>query len=353
MLDKFCIGIILSTIAFPALADRYTDFKTQLQDKTGLTYTLDLTTMPQYGGQMSWQNMYHADVGWQATKNLSFQFAHTGVKYFDHSANDVSDYMHVALPINDYPSDAHVFDQLNATYSFDKISITLGQFPIYIFDGGRYDSNQQVNFNNYAFSQNASQAYPTSSLGGFITYTPNEKFSFTVGAQDATNIAGNNITVSGFDQHKVNGFAYAQYQPDNGLYRLLLYYQPSVAGQLQDSWGWSLNARHCFDKWEVFGRINGTNDSLENVRQSYMIGSVYNNPFKRNALDQFGVAYSLNKLNTNLMERNYENVFEVYYNVGITKYFVLTPDFQLYVNLGDDASKDFAAAVALRLTALF
>lgn len=353
MRNKICLVFVLSIIAFPAMADSYTDFKAQLLDKTGLSYAVQLTTMPQYGENNAWQNMYHASVDWQATHNLALHVAHTGVKYFGKSAADVSDTMGVALPINDYPQTSRVFDKLFATYSGKYLSLSVGQFPMYDFDGGRYDSNQQLNFNNYAFSQNASQAYPTSGLGAFFTIDYDPRLSFSFGAQDATNITGEKITFSGFDQHRVTGFAYGHYKTENSMYRLLVYYQPRVDIQPQASWGWSLNARHTFDQLAVFGRINGTNNSLENVRQSYMIGTVYKNPFDRNTLDQVGIAYALNKLNTNLTQRNYENVFEIYYDFGITDYFVLTPDLQFFINPGDDITKDFATAISLRLTALF
>lgn len=353
MVNKLCTGIILSCVALPAFADDYADFKTWLKQDTGLTYSVQLSTMPQYGRQTSWQNMYHGNTNWQATKNFSVQAAYTGTKYFGRNATAVSNDMGVAVPINDYPENSNSFDRFSATYALDRLSLTIGQFPIYAFDGGRYNSNQQINFNNYSLAQDATQLYPVAGLGAYLTFTPTDMWSFAVGAQDATNLSGHTITTSGFDQKKVNGFAYASYKPKYGQYNLLVYYQPSVDAQPEDTWGWSFNALRNFGKIGVFMAANGTTARLQNVQQSYAVGTVYNNPFGRNTSDQIGLAYALNKLNTEMTERSVESVFEIYYDFSITKYFVLTPDFQFYLNPGNDDSKRIAAAATLRVTASF
>ena len=80
--------------------------------------------------------------------------------------------------INDYNSPSYSFDELFLSYQlggkYDWLTFAAGQFPLYNFDGTAYDANQQVNFINYALSQNASSTYPTSSLGSYIQIAPND-----------------------------------------------------------------------------------------------------------------------------------------------------------------------------------
>ena len=78
---------------------------------------------------------------------------------------------------------------------------------------------------------------------------------------------------------------------------LLAYNQPGVPEQPETTNGWSLNlSQDLGEKLSVFARVNEVSGSTEEIRQSWVIGGVYNNPLDRNPLDQIGLAYAYNKL---------------------------------------------------------
>lgn len=354
---------------------KYANFKKWLSDKTGLTYSIDISLLGQRvapnGKGTPWQTQYYGSANWNMFSSDRFgkgssQIAYTAVRYWGANANDVSSRVGILNSFNDYMSKANYFDQLSYTHQFPGrlswLSATIGQFPIYNFDGTDYNSNQQINFINYALSQNGSSTYPTASLGGYVTLTPSEKLSFSVGFQDAHNVSGSRISTKDFDKKKYTSFFSATYTPSieglgRGEYSLLVYNQPSVPEQPGTSNGWSLNAlQNIGAKWAVFARANGAVNSPETVKQSYMLGVVCNNPFNRNALDQFGLAGAVNKLNKSVNgegTRSVENVLEAYYAFGVSNYLTITPDIQFYVNLGADQDRHTATVASIRATVMF
>ena len=197
------------------LPQKYADFKKWLNDKFGFSYTLDASFLPQRGapngsktstqtqyyGTATW-NMFSSDLIGSGTATI----AYTAVRYWGINGNTLASNIGVITPPNDYPSNGNYFDQLSYTHTLPGkmswLSVTLGQFPMYNFDGGDYNANQQINFLNYALSQNGSSAYSTASLGGYITATPNDEWSFTVGTQNANNITGATISWNKFKKGK-------------------------------------------------------------------------------------------------------------------------------------------------------
>lgn len=351
---------------------KYTDFKNWLAEKTGLTYSWDMSLMPQRsvasGKKTAWQFLNYATANWDAFESDmigkgSVQFAYTLNNYWGASANRLASNTGLITPMNDYPGNEHEFNQLTYTHQFpcelDWLSMTIGQFPLSNFDGTSYDSNQQMNFLNYSLSQNASSTYPTASLGGYVTISPDNNWSFVAGMQDAHNISGRRISFKDFGKGNYTAFGGATFTPTyefgTGEYSVLAYYQPSVRAEPTNSWGWSLNAMQNFGKFGVFGRINGTSNSSVSIEQSYVLGGVINNPLDRNPLDQIGAAMSFNKLNKGLNgegTRAAENVLEAYWAWGVSNFMTLTPDIQLYVNPGA-SDKHTAAVYSVRATMMF
>ena len=362
--------------SIPKTVERsYADFKKWLADKTGLSYSIDISLLGQRGAPNGkgtpWQTQYYGSANWNMFSSDTFgkgsaQIAYTAVRYWGANANDVATRIGVINSFNDYMSKANYFDQLSYTHQFPGVlswlSATIGQFPMYNFDGTAYNSNQQINFINYALSQNGSSTYPSASLGGYVTVTPSEVLSFTVGFQDAHNVSGSRITTKDFDKKKYTSFAGVTYTPTldgwgSGEYSLLVYNQPSVPEQPGTSNGWSFNILQNFGpKWAVFARANGASRSPESVKQSYMLGVVCNNPFNRNALDQFGFAGAVNKLNKSVNgagTRSVENVLEAYYAFGVSNYLTITPDIQFYINPGANPDNHTATVASLRATVMF
>lgn len=123
----------------------------------------------------------------------------------------------MATAINDYDSPSNSFDELLYTYqlggSWDWLTVGLGQFPMYNFDGSAYNSNQQVNFINYALSQNASSTYSTAGVGTYVQIAPNSDWTFVLGAQDATNVDGISVRVNNLDEEHYTTFGSISYTP--------------------------------------------------------------------------------------------------------------------------------------------
>ena len=356
------------------LPQKYADFKKWLNDEFGFSYTLDASFLPQRGApngsKTSTQTQYYGTATWNMFNSDligsgSATIAYTAVRYWGINGNTLASNIGVITPQNDYTANGNYFDQLSYTHTLpgkmDWLSVTLGQFPMYNFDGGDYNANQQINFLNYALSQNGSSAYSTASLGGYITATPNDEWSFTLGTQNANNVTGETISWNKFKKGKFTTFASATYSPTlwglSGEYSVIVYDVPSTHEQPYHTRGWSLNLQqNITSKIALFGRINGASNSPESAKQSYVLGGVYNNPFNRNSLDQIGLAVAMNKLNQSVNgsgTRAWENTIEGYYAFGVSNFMTLTPDVQFYINPGANPNSSTATVLSLRATFMF
>lgn len=358
---------------FASWGTQYAQAKKNFTRATGISYTLDASILAQRGapnGKITpWQTQYYGSLNWDLFQSDRFgsgslNFAYTLVRYWGKNASILGQNINVFTGVNDYTEKANYFDQLSYTHVFPNqlkwLSVTLGQFPLYNFDGTSYNSNQQINFVNEALSQNLTDLYPTAGVGGFVSVTPNDLFSLSIGVQDASNISGDRITVKHLSDKRLTSFVSGTFSPTNSFgnaqISLLLYHQPSVEEQNGHANGWSFNIQQNFGKKiAVFGRINGVNKGLNGYDQSYVLGGVYNNPFNRNALDQIGLAFATNKINkeTSGSSRSFENVLEAYFSWGISSYVILTPDVQFYINPAMTHNSKTATVASLRATFMF
>ncbi len=351
----------------------YNQFKSMLSDDFGIQYSLDVSFMGQKGvpngGKTATQSIYAPTISWQIFNDDTFgsgtlNASYTAVRYWGNKAENIGDKLFLANSINDYSTPSNAIDQLSYTQSLfsNKFSITVGQFPLSDFDGTQYDSNQQTNFINYALSQNASETYPIAGLGAYIQINPNDEWSFAGGFQNARNITGQTLSSKGWGDHRFTTFGSVSYTPTingkTGEYSLLVYNQPGVETQPQNTTGWSVNmSQNLTQKWGVFLRANAaTGDSMP-ITQSYVLGGVYNNPLDRNPLDQIGFAVAYNKVSKDYFDssepmRQYETVLETYWNIGITQFFTIAPDIQLYVHPASKRDRDFGTVFSLRGTIL-
>ncbi len=356
--------------------DEYTKWKNTLQSDTGFSYVFDLSVLAQRGAPSgkgtALQFQSYPSISWQLFNNEygsgTINASYTPTRYWNSTdGQDITNRIGVLSPINDYTTKSNSFDELSYTQQFggnmNWLSLTVGQFPIYNFDGTSYDSNQQINFVNYALSQNASSTYPLASLGAYFTFTINPEWQINIGMQDANNVSGATISASDFGKGEYTSFASLSYTPTiknlgSGQYSILVYNQPGVDAQPGTSNGWSLNMEQSLnDKIAIFGRINGASNSSSQIKQSYVIGSVLNNPLGRNELDQIGTAIAVNKANIDVIgkdnTRDYETVIEAYWAWGMGNWLTITPDIQMYFYPALDASHNFATVTSLRTTLLF
>ena len=350
----------------------YNDFKSKLAKDYGLQFSLDVSMMGQKGvpngGKTATQSIYSPTLSWQMFNNDfgsgAINASYTAVRYWGNTAANIGNDLFVANSINDFTTESNSFDQLSYTQTmFDnKLSVTVGQFPLYDFDGTQYDSNQQTNFINYALSQNASETYPIAGLGAYVQFNPNSEWSFTVGMQNARNVSGQTLSGKGWGDKRFTTFGSISYTPtingQSGQYSLMVYNQPSVETQPENSVGWSVNmSQNITEKWGVFMRANAATGDAMPVSQSYVVGGVYNDPMNRNPLDQIGLAVAYNKVSKSFFDaatpmRRFETVVESFWNIGITQFFTIAPDIQLYVHPASKTDRDFGTVFSLRGTFL-
>lgn len=355
--------------------DSYQDFKNYLDKKYGFDYNFDVSVL----GQRSSPNGEHNAVQaylypsfmWTTFNNEygvgALNFAYTIIRYGNHDASDLGTNSGFVTPINDYPANQNEFSELYYTYQpsgkWNWLTLGLGQFPIYNFDGTNYDANQQVNFLNDSLAQNASASYTQAGVGAYAQITPNNRWSFAFGGQDATNVDAVSVRFNHLDEKHYTTFGYAAYTPTikgvgDAEISILVYNQPGVTAQPQTTNGWSLNlSQDIGKKLSLFARVNEVSGSVEEIRQSWVLGGVYNNPLNRNSLDQIGLAYAYNKLDEaavgEKLNHKAEQIIEAYWAWGIGDMLTITPDVQMYINPGLNQKSDYGFATSLRATVFF
>ena len=356
------------------LSSDYTAFKNKLSQNYGFTYDLNYSLMPQYGspgGQhTALQSLFMPSITWTNFQNEygsgTLNIGYTSVFYNNSNAQDIQNNTGMVTAINDFNEREQEFASLYYTYQLPKqynwLTLGAGQYTLYAFDGTDYDNNQQANFINYALSQNGSATYADAGLGAYAQANPGN-WLIIVGMQDASNISAPSIRFNHFKDKHYTTFGQIGYNPNikglgDGQYSVMFYNQPAVSEQPQSTNGWSINMQQNIgEKWAVFGRINGVTGNVVGIKNSYVAGMVYNNPFNRNALDQIGLAYAYNDLNEKAVgEKLYdgaEQVIEAYWALGISTWATLTPDFQFYIHPALNKKSDYGTVTSLRLSLMF
>lgn len=370
LLALFCTACINSV-----RAESYQNFKNELNKKYGFDYNFDISVLEQRsspnGDYNAVQTYLYPSFMWTTFNNEygigALNFAYTIIRYGNHNANDLATNSGFATSLNDYPSKENEFSELYYTYQlggkWNWLTLGLGQFPIYNFDGTAYDANQQVNFLNDALAQNASASYTQAGVGAYAQISPNSEWSFAFGAQDGTNIDAPSVRVNHLDEEHYTTFGYVAYTPTikgvgQSEISVLLYNQPGVHEQPETTNGWSLNlSQDLGNKFSVFARLNEVSGSVESIRQSWVLGGVYKNPLNRNSLDQIGLAYAYNKLDEKAvgeaLQHDAEQVVEAYWAWGIGDMLTITPDVQLYINPALNQKSDYGFVTSLRATVFF
>lgn len=349
----------------------YSELKNRAENKLGLQFGFDVSFTAQRaapnGKSTSIQAVYYPYASWDLFKSehwgsgqINFNYSLT--RYWGTEAQNLNDRVDVVSGINDTMVREDSFSQATYTHTMPGklswLSLTLGQYPLYNFDGTTYDSNAQTALINYALSQNASASYPTASLGAYLQAALNEKITLSAGYQDATNISGSQIRFKDAFSGEYTAFASLSYADNSAQYSAMAYYQPSVELQEGYSWGWSLNAeRDLGKKWNVFGRANGSTNNIMPIKQSYVLGLSFLNPLERNPLDVITLGAAYNLLSEEALAAPYvrsaETVLEAQWVWGITKYFTLTPDIQLYPRAGLNSEQEWVSVASLRTTFMF
>lgn len=368
--------VLSSSSAFAeGLWDNYQNYKDYLDKRYGFDYSVDASLLWQRtspnGDNNAVQLYVYPSFAWTLFDNKNgtgtLNFAYTVIRYGNHDANDLANNSGFVTPINDYPDKENEFNELYYTYQFggkwNWLTLALGQYPIYNFDGTDYDANQQVNFLNDSLSQNASASYTQAGIGAYAQISPNDDWTIAFGAQDGTNVDAQSIRFNHLDEKHYTSFGYVAYTPNvkgwgDAEISVLVYNQPWVKEQQQTTNGWSLNlSQDIGEKFSVFARLNEVSGDVEEIRQSWVLGGVYNNPLGRNDLDQIGLAYAYNKLDEKAvgekLNHKAEQIIEAYWAWGIGDALTITPDIQMYINPALNQKSDYGFATSLRATVFF
>ena len=320
------------------------------------------------GNQTAIQGVYYPYLTWNLFKDRTLgsgqlNVNYTFVRYWGTQASLLQTRANLATAPNDYAANQEFFSQFSYTHTlpgkWDFLSLTVGQFPLYNFDGTTYLDNQQTALMNFALSQNATSAYPSASFGGYVQ-AQNTDFTLAAGYQDATNITGQTIQLDTAFDGKYTLFGSLSWTPQfklgAGQYSVLYYYQPSVQKQTENINGWSVNMQQNIGtKWAVFGRANGVNHSVTGVENSFALGAALLNPLERNSQDAILLGVAYNRLSeAGLGYPTYmhtaETAVELQWIWGIGKLITLSPDLQIYPRAGLNEKNQFTTVIGLRTT---
>ena len=293
------------------ISDAYSDYarwKASVQNATNTQFSVDLSLLQQWGaprdGGPALQIYAAPSLNWTAyTSDTwgtgSVQVAYTAVTHYPTAQNaaDIQSNLGLITPVNDYPDRSMSFTQFTYTHATpaNKWLFTAGQYPLSNFDGNAYLGNQQHNFNNYLFAQNATQTYLLTGLGGYVQFNATSAVQLAAGFQGANNASGRAITGADFSRDCCAWFGYAQWTPKlrgmgSAQYSASYFATPGTPAQAA-SRGWSINVvQNMNDDWALFARANGASGFVTPIRSSYALGLAMNNPLHRASTDQIAVA---------------------------------------------------------------
>ena len=351
----------------------YLQFKQDLADETGIQYGLDISYLMQRGApngkQTAIQGYYYPYITWDMFKDTAIGSGQLNanynlIRYWGSNGSTLANRLGVVAAPNDYTENEEIFSQLSYTHTLpgvmDWLSVTVGQFPIYNFDGANYLDNQQTALLNFAMSQNASSTYPSASFGGYVQ-AEFEELTLAAGWQDAQNISGQNIKLNDAFNGRYTWFGSATYTPTihglgAGQYSFLYYYQPAVREQDEISRGWSVNmSQNLGEKWVLSARANGSDGHIAPINKSFVLAASLLNPLERNANDAITLGVAYNRTDRQALGypsefKNNEMAVELQWVWGIGKLMTITPDIQFYPKSAAGNGNSFTTVASLRTT---
>jgi len=352
----------------------YTKAKARFEAETNISYSMDVSLLQQWGfsngGSPALQVYAAPSIDWTLFKSKtwgtgSVQVAYNYIPSYPTAQNaaDIQGNLGLITSINDYDSRFLNFAQLTYTQATpdNKWLVTLGQYPLWNFDGNAYLGNQQQNFNNYIFAQNGSSTYRLTGWGAYVQINATSTLQFAGGAQATNNLLGQTLTTQGAGDHCCAWFGYVQWSPNfhgmgSSQYSFSNFDTPAVPAQPATR-NWSVNAvQNVNDTWAVFGRANGASGYVSAIKSSYALGLAMNNPLKRSPTDQIAVAVGLSDAAgtpTNPPGARNEKVVEAYWNWTFFSGLLLTPSVQVFFDPALNPSKSNVTVLSLRATLMF
>jgi porin len=362
---------------YQEISDIYTDYakwKTQVESGTNVQFSMDVSLLEQWGfaggGSPALQIYAAPSADWTVFKSKdwgtgSVQVAYNAITRYPttQDAADIQSNLGLITPINLYPSRTMNFAQLTYTQATpdNKWLLTAGQYPLYNFDGNAYLGNQQQNFNNYLFAQNATQTYLLTGLGAYIQFNATRTIQLAAGFEGANNMLGQTISGKNFNHDCCAWFGFAQWTPifhglGSAQYSFSYFDTPSIPAQPATR-GWSVNAvQNLNDTWAVFARANGTNGYVTPIKNAYALGVAMNNPLRRASTDQIALAVGLSDAAsppTNPPNTRNEKALEAYWTWTFFGGLLLTPSVQVIFDPALNPAKGSVSVLSLRATFTF
>ncbi|MET0733259.1 MAG: carbohydrate porin [Casimicrobiaceae bacterium] len=352
----------------------YTRWKVRVQNDTHVLFSIDVSVLQQWGfadgGSPALQLWAAPSMDWTAFKSKewgtgSIQVAYNATTRYPTAQNaaDIQSNLGLITPINDNSTRFMNVAQLTYTQATpdNRWLFTAGQYPLSNFDGNAYLGNQQQNFNNHLFAQDATQTYLDAGLGAYVQFNATSTFHLAAGFQGANNVLGQTISGNNFNRDCCAWFAYAQWAPSfPGLgpaqYSFSYFDTPSIPTQ-PASRGWSVNAvQNLSDTWAVFARANGAKGFVTPIETAYALGVAMNDPMKRASTDQIALAIGLSDAAgppTNPPGARNEKVIEAYWTWTFFGGLLLTPSVQLIIDPALNPTKANVSVLSLRATFMF
>lgn len=351
------------------ISDQYGNFKTRMEEDYGLSWSFSLSFRqrrvdPESIGTASqtlfWPSLNLEIFDSETLGAGSFQFMYYGER---RGKQRITLNRNGQTLSGEAPDSNNRFSQITYTHTLpgEQLAMAIGQYSFFNFDSNDYLADQQLNFVNSIFSENASSTYAVSGVGAYAQFNANDTLQFLFGGQSV------NEEDSAQRPHRVLGstayswLAYAQWKPGfrslgEAQYSLGIYQASAIDGHAA-SRGWSINAmQNLSDRWAVFGRLNASHNEDDNSKRSAALGLALNNPLGRSAADQIGIAVgSLGQKILILRQpvRHTQNTLEAYWNVSLHDGWLLTPDIQYIRNPAFAPARDNALIYSLRTTLVF
>ncbi|MCL2485397.1 MAG: carbohydrate porin [Endomicrobia bacterium] len=345
-------------------ADKYESFKENLKENTGFSYELNISVTAQRlhskSDKTAVRHFYNPQISYTPFENTkwgsgSFDYESEHSRYFGAQAIALNESAGFISSINDTPEKEDYFLILTYTHALpDKmswLSLTAGQIALCTIDGTTYTSDPHGMLINESFSASASAAYPNAGFGGYIK-AETGALAIRAGIQSTANTEGTRIEIGKAFEGYYNSFLFSEYTPEikklgGGVYSFLLYYHNNGEG-IDDIFGWSFNIEQNIGTFAIFGKANGVKNTVsENgIKQSYVAGVAYKDPFERNERDVILLSAGYNELDEEELGFSSEKVFEFQWVFAITSLMTITPNVLVYDSAFDGGTIN--AAYGLR-----
>ncbi len=194
--------------------------------------------------------------------------------------------------------------------------------------------------------------------GVSLTLSPSEMFDFTVTGANGNGSGFEDVFSHAYTAGQVN--VKPKFLGNDGNYRFYYIYDARKyteigSGKTANNNGFGLSLdQNISEGIGLFARYSSQDDSIdENLVKSSVSGgvSVSGKMWKRDN-DVIGVAYGILNVNDKSSHAaanpGDEGHFEVYYKVGFSDHFTLTPDLQVVTNAGGDAGQDTITLLGVR-----